>query len=132
MNQVITATFENGVLKPDAKLNLVAGAKVQLVVTPFNEPKLVDEHYAGDRICDDKPICSPEPRMTREQLNYRPTIYAERERLREQVRERIQREWDATIEQRQKAFEDWERLCREHPIDTRGERMTRDQLHERR
>ena len=132
MSQIITAIFEHGVFKPETKLDLVAGAKVQLIVTPFNEAKLVDEQNAGDRICDDKPIRSPEPRMTREQLNYRPTIYAERERLREQVKERIQREWDATFDQRKKALEEMERLRIEHPIDTRGERMTRDQLHERR
>jgi predicted DNA-binding antitoxin AbrB/MazE fold protein len=109
MSQIITATFENGVLKPEGKLDLAPGTKVQLTVTPVNEP-----------------------RMTRDELHYRPTIYAERERLREEARQRIQREWDTTLEQRQKAFEEMERLRSEHPIDTRGERMTRDQLHERR
>jgi predicted DNA-binding antitoxin AbrB/MazE fold protein len=109
MTQIITATFENGVLRPEGQLDLPPGTKVQLTVTPFNES-----------------------RITREQLNYRPTIYAERERLREEARQRIQQEWDATFEQRQKAFEEMERLRIEHPIDTRGERMTRDQLQERR
>ncbi len=134
MTQIITATYENGVFKPDSKLDLAAGAKVQLVVTPCNESKRVDDESVGeaDRHCDDQPTSAKLPRMTREELNYRPTIYAERERLREEARQRIQREWDATFEQRQKALDEWERLCREHPIDTRGERMTRDQLHERR
>ena len=103
MTQTITATFENGVLKPDCKLDLAPGAKVQLVVTS-------------------------EPRLTREQLHDRPTLYSRRE----QTRERIQREWEATFQQRQKAFEEMERLRTEHPIDTRGERLTREQLHERR
>jgi predicted DNA-binding antitoxin AbrB/MazE fold protein len=34
--------------------------------------------------------------------------------------------------QRQKAWEELERLCEEFPIDSGGERLTRDQLHERR
>ena len=109
MTQIITATFVDGVLKPEGQLNLPPGSKVQLTVTPFKES-----------------------RMTRDELHYRPTIYAERERLRDEARQHIQREWDASIEQRQKVFEEMERLRTEHPIDTRGERMTRDQLHERR
>jgi predicted DNA-binding antitoxin AbrB/MazE fold protein len=83
MTQVITATFEDGVFKPDAKLDLAPGTKVQLTVTAFNSPKSIDTE--SERHCDDRPIRSPEPRMTREQLHYRPTIYAERERLREQA-----------------------------------------------
>jgi predicted DNA-binding antitoxin AbrB/MazE fold protein len=115
MGQLITATFEDGVLKPDGKLDLAAGAKVQLVVTsvdaaePSNEPT------------------SSESRLTRDQLHERPTLYSRREK----ARERIQREWEMTFQQRQRAFEEMERLRTEHPIDTRGERLTRDQLHER-
>jgi len=74
MSQVITATYENGVFKPDTKVDLAAGAKVQLVMTP----------------------CTP------------------------------------TLEQRQRALAELERLRTQRPIDTRGERLTRDQLHERR
>jgi predicted DNA-binding antitoxin AbrB/MazE fold protein len=127
VTQIITATFENGVFKPDAKLDLAAGAKVQLVVTPIDEAKLIGEHSEESRRagCATAPA---EPRLTREQLHDRPTLYSRREK----ARERIQREWDATVQQRQKALAEWERLCNEHPLDTRGERMTRDQLHERR
>lgn len=109
MTQIITATFENGVLKPEGELDLAPGTKVQLTVTAVHEP-----------------------RLTRDELHYRPTIYAERERLRDEARQRIQREWDAAFEQRQKTLAEWDRLCREHPIDSHGERLTRDQLHERR
>jgi predicted DNA-binding antitoxin AbrB/MazE fold protein len=103
MTQVITATFEDGVLKPDVKLELPAGAKVQLVLTS-------------------------EPRLTRDQLHDRPTLYSRRE----QARERIQREWDASFEQRQQAFDELENYRNEHPINSGGNRMTREQLHERR
>ena len=132
MSQVISATFEDGVLKPESKLDLAQGTKVQLTVTPFNEPKRVDVQSVGEVGRGAQSVCSSEPRMTREELNYRPTIYAERERLREQARQRSQREWDANYEQRGKALAEWDRLCREHPIDSQGERLTRDQLHERR
>jgi predicted DNA-binding antitoxin AbrB/MazE fold protein len=111
MTQIITATFENGVFKPDAALDLAAGAKVELVVTPVGDA----EHSA-------------EPHLTRDQVHERPTLYSRREKAREEV----QREWEAKFEQRQKVLAQWDRLCKEHPIDTRGERMTRDQLHERR
>lgn len=93
MSQIISATFEDGVFRPDVKPELVAGAKVQLVVTPVSEDKQANERRVGNR---------------------------------------LQHEWDATVDQRQKAFEEMERLRIEHPIDTRGERMTRDELHERR
>jgi len=74
MSQFFSATFENGVFKPDAKINLAPGAKVQLMIAP-TEP---------------------------------------------------------TLEQRRNALVELERLRRERPIDTRGERLTRDQLHDRR
>ena len=110
MTQIITATFEDGVFKPDGKLNLAAGAKVQLVVSPSpdNKEQAQSEvpqhpvHAGGDALA------------------------------REQLQARIQREWDESFEQRQQAFAEMERLRIEHPIDTRGERLTRDQLHERR
>jgi predicted DNA-binding antitoxin AbrB/MazE fold protein len=38
-------------------------------------------------------------------------------------------EW--SIEEAQKAWDEFDRLCDEHPIHTGGIRMTRDQLHER-
>jgi predicted DNA-binding antitoxin AbrB/MazE fold protein len=73
MSQIITATFENGVLKPDQPLSLPPGTRVRVVV----------------------------------------------ESLEAQA-------------ERQRAWEELERLCEEFPIDTGGERLTRDQLHERR
>ena len=39
---------------------------------------------------------------------------------------------EPTLEQRQQAFADWQRYVKEHPIDTRGERLTREQIYDRR
>lgn len=74
MSAIFTATFENGVFKPDAKVDLAPGTRVQLMIAP-TEP---------------------------------------------------------TLEQRQKAFAEFERYCKEHPIDSHGERLTREQMYDRR
>ena len=73
----ITATFENGVLKPDQALDLPDRAKVRITIEP--------------------------------------------------VKSDIQKEWDATREERLAALESSLRLAK--PM---GEHLTRDQLHERR
>lgn len=73
MTQIITATFENGVFKPDDQPNLAHGARVELLVT-----------------------------LT-------PVSRAEQ----------------------QSAFTELEQFRKQHPIDSGGERLTRDQLHER-
>jgi predicted DNA-binding antitoxin AbrB/MazE fold protein len=69
----ITATFEDGVFKPDTKLDLSEGAKFQLIVTPSTH----------------------------------------------------------SIAARRQAFAELERFRAENPIDSAGERLTRDELHER-
>ena len=74
MSQVIDATFEDGVFKPNGKVDLADGAKVKLV----------------------RVECEP------------------------------------TLEQRQKAFAEFEKLIREHPIAPGGERLTREQMYDRR
>lgn len=74
MTQIVTATFEDGVFKPDDKLDLAQGARVQLAVT-------LSTH---------------------------------------------------SVTERQRAFAELERFRMQHPIDSGGERLTRDQLHERR
>lgn len=74
MSQVIIATFEDGVLKPDEELDLAPGSRVQIVVNPCP---------GGNS-------------------------------------------------QRQAAFAELERFRTQHPIHAHGQRLTRDQLHERR
>jgi predicted DNA-binding antitoxin AbrB/MazE fold protein len=74
MTQIVTATFDKGVLRPDVPLQL----------TP------------GDRVC-----------LTIERL-------------------------DVVLQDQAAAWDEFEKLCEEVPIDSGGERLTRDQLHERR
>ena len=40
--------------------------------------------------------------------------------------------WSETTQQRKEALEEFNRLCDEVRIDSGGDRLTRDQLHERR
>ncbi len=74
MSQVITATFENGVLKPDESLALPPGTRVRLIVESL----------------------------------------------------------DASLEAKDKAWQELEELWEEASVDSGGVRFTRDQLHERR
>ena len=73
MSQIITAIFENGVLKPEQPLALPSGERVQIIVVP-----------------------------------------------------------DRSREEREQAWRKLEQLHKEFPINSGGDRMTRDQLHERR
>jgi predicted DNA-binding antitoxin AbrB/MazE fold protein len=73
MSQVITATFENGVLRPEQDLGLAPGTRVRLKVDvcmegPDASPDACDEL---DNLCDESPIVSQEPRRTRDQLHER-------------------------------------------------------------
>ena len=68
MSQVITATFMDGILRPDANLDLAAGTRVQLIVTPCAESEEEDPLSELDRLCEEEPIDSGGLRLTREQL----------------------------------------------------------------
>lgn len=83
MSQIITATFEEGVLRPDQPLDLPPHARVRLVVETLEETsgtsaqKLNDEwHRPGrkaaweelERVLDELTIDSGEARPTRDQL----------------------------------------------------------------
>jgi predicted DNA-binding antitoxin AbrB/MazE fold protein len=74
MSQTITATFQNGVLKPDEPLALTPGVRVRVTLHPD----------------------------------------------------------DDDLARRRAAFAELERYRKEHPINSGGLRLTRDQLHERR
>jgi predicted DNA-binding antitoxin AbrB/MazE fold protein len=72
MTEIITATFENGVLRPDTSLNLPSGAKVQLTVTACKQAdEVVDDLDELDRLCEQNPIDSGGVRLTRDQLHER-------------------------------------------------------------
>ena len=110
MSQVITATYEDGILKPDGKLDLAPGAKVQLVVTPWVEskPAMDDALDEFERLCDEHPIDSGGVRLTRDQLH-----------------DRVIAEWANSLEERQQAFAELERFRAQHPINSGGQRLTR-------
>jgi predicted DNA-binding antitoxin AbrB/MazE fold protein len=73
MSQLITATFEDGVLKPHENLDLAVGTKVRLIVTPYDATHTEDGDALAelDRLCDDEPIHSGGKRLTRDQLHER-------------------------------------------------------------
>ncbi len=74
MSLVITATVEDGVLKPEQPLNLPVGARVQLVVTPLNSDARADADTWDaelERLCEEAPIHSEGQRLTRDQLHER-------------------------------------------------------------
>jgi len=117
MVHITGATFEDGVFKPDVKLDLASGTKVRLVVTARDDDAQPDE---PDRLRDEEPIDSSGLHLTRDELHDRnrsDSLYAQ---------------WADTLERRRRALKDLERLRSQRPIDTRGERLTRDELHERR
>ncbi len=74
MSQLITATFEDGVLKPRENLDLAAGTKVHLLVIPCSTGHSAEQDPLSelDRLCDDDPIDSGGARLTRDQLHERP------------------------------------------------------------
>ena len=74
MSQVIFATVENGLLKPDREIGLSSGTRVRLTL----------------ELCED------------------------------------------ALAQAKQACEELDQLCDESPVDSRGTKLTRDQLHERR
>jgi predicted DNA-binding antitoxin AbrB/MazE fold protein len=71
MTQTITATFEDGVLKPTQSLDLPEHAHVRLTIEPIESAKSVEEKLAAwDNFMKTvKP--HPGPHLTRDELNER-------------------------------------------------------------
>jgi predicted DNA-binding antitoxin AbrB/MazE fold protein len=74
MIEVITATFEDGVLKPNGRLNLPPHSRVRLVVQPLDEE--ADETRrqaweAAERLWQQSALDSQGARLSREQLHER-------------------------------------------------------------
>ena len=61
MSQVIFATVENGLLKPDREMGLSPGTKVRLTVEPYDDSEDQAEGAcdALDELCDEFPVDSP-------------------------------------------------------------------------
>ena len=73
MSQIIFATVENGLLKPDREIGLSSGTKVRLTLEPCAE-SLAQATQACDELddlCEKLPIESRAPRLTRDQLHER-------------------------------------------------------------
>jgi predicted DNA-binding antitoxin AbrB/MazE fold protein len=73
--QTITATFENGILKPAQPLDLPDHSQVRLTVEPLNldeQTRRNQETLAAlEALWKNVSICSKEPHLTRDQLHER-------------------------------------------------------------
>lgn len=73
MQQMITAVFEGGMLKPDQTLDLPEHAHVRLIIESLeSSPSTAqDAMEEFDRLCEESPIYPTGPRLTRDQLHER-------------------------------------------------------------
>lgn len=73
MPEFITATFADGVLKPERELGLESGTRVRLCLESGDDARIDGERACAelDRLCDDLPIVSDRMHLTREQLHER-------------------------------------------------------------
>jgi predicted DNA-binding antitoxin AbrB/MazE fold protein len=73
MSQLITATFEDGVLKPDEELALPPGARVRLLVESLDaSPDAKDLAWQElEQLWDEASVDSGGIRFTRDQLHER-------------------------------------------------------------
>jgi predicted DNA-binding antitoxin AbrB/MazE fold protein len=73
MSQVIFATVENGVLKPDRELGLSTGTTVRLTLETCDEALSQAQQACDelDDLCDAFPVDSLGRRLTRDQLHER-------------------------------------------------------------
>lgn len=73
MSQIITATVEDGVLKPDQDIGLLSGTKVRLTVELCRdlEPGGTFACDELDQLCDEIPVDAQGKRLTRDELHER-------------------------------------------------------------
>ena len=73
MTLLITATFVDGMLKPDEELGLTAGTKVRLFLELPDDLREQRQTACAelDRLCDEFPIESHGQHLTRDQLHER-------------------------------------------------------------
>ncbi len=72
MTQIVNATYEDGVFKPEQPPTIPVGAKVRLIVETASQSAVVQDALEElDRLCHDFPITSSEPHLTRDQLHER-------------------------------------------------------------
>jgi predicted DNA-binding antitoxin AbrB/MazE fold protein len=70
---VIIATFVDGVLKPEQEIALPPGTRVRLILDLCEELRSPGSTASAelDRLCDEFPIASNAPRLTRDELHAR-------------------------------------------------------------
>ncbi len=73
MSQVILATVENGLLKPDREIGLSSGTKVRLTLELCDDALAETKQACDelDHLCDESPVESRGTRLTRDQLHQR-------------------------------------------------------------
>ena len=73
MQQIVTGTVENGVLRTDEPIRFVPGTRVRLVVEPMQAPaETVRTAWAEfEQLCDEIPVDSGGVRLTRDELHDR-------------------------------------------------------------
>jgi predicted DNA-binding antitoxin AbrB/MazE fold protein len=73
MSQVITAIFENGLLKPDERLDWPAGTRVRLIVEAVaSSPEDKEQAWQElEKLWDEAGVDSGGVRLTRDQLHER-------------------------------------------------------------
>jgi predicted DNA-binding antitoxin AbrB/MazE fold protein len=77
MNQIIHATFEDGVLKPDVPLEFPPMTRVRLTGEPLQNPESTTNSEQSsawselDRLWDEVEVDSGAPRPSRDELNDR-------------------------------------------------------------
>ncbi len=72
MGKVITATFVDGVLKPEQSLNLAEGARVRLTLETWVEPPIRSAMVdVLDELCAESPIDSRGRLLSRDELHER-------------------------------------------------------------
>jgi predicted DNA-binding antitoxin AbrB/MazE fold protein len=71
MSQVIFATVEDGMLKPDRDISLSPGTRVRITLEQWDDPSAPSKLACDelDELCDEIPITSHGVRLTRDQLH---------------------------------------------------------------
>jgi len=73
MTQTFMATYEHGVLRPDAPIELAAGERVRVILDSLPTPVAARNEALDelDRLCEEAPIHSGGEKLTRDQMHER-------------------------------------------------------------
>ncbi|HUG91221.1 MAG TPA: antitoxin family protein [Planctomycetaceae bacterium] len=76
MTQIVSAIYENGVLRPETELQLVRGARVRLVIDECDScPDRIQGVWEDfERLCDEAPVDTGGHRLTRDELHGRSCV----------------------------------------------------------